>query len=410
MKTKQPFFNPLTVIFICLILDFLGLGLILPVLNNIFKDPTADLFRHETTQQYRNAMYLISYSLFFLATFFGAPVIGAMCDKFGRRKMILFTSISTTISTTVVLIGILNNALLLVFLGRLIAGLFSGMLIVLQSSIADVSLPTQKAKNFGIIGIAFGVGFSIGPILGSVLTDAKLNSHFGYYLPYALATIINLINVLFIFIYYKETLIDQKSIKINYFKGLSNIKNAFSNLSLRMIFIIIFILATGFSLYLQNFQSLLIDIYHLEKLQIGIALLYVGLWIALAQGLILRIWLKYMKPWQILRFSIPLMGLSFLVLLLTKSTFSFFCVVPLLCLSQGCTFPNTLSIISNNASDETQGEALSLNQSVQSLASSMPLLLAYPAAHYQSFTLIFGASCAFIAYIIYHNNLKIYKN
>lgn len=409
MKIKQTLSNPLTVILVCLILDFLGLGLILPVLNNIFKDPGADLFRHETTQQYRNAMYLISYSLFFLATFFGAPVIGALCDKHGRRKMILFTSLATVLSTTIVLCGIVFNALLLVFLGRLIAGLFSGMLIVLQSSIADVSKAHEKAKNFGIIGIAFGIGFSIGPILGSLLSDTKYNASFGYYLPYLLATIINLANVLFIYFFYQETLQYKKVIQINYFKGLNNIYNAFSNISLRTIFVIIFILATGFSLYLQNFQSLLIDIYHLEKIQIGIALLYVGLWIAIAQGFILRKLLVHWKPWQILQYSIPMMGISFLLLFFTRSTFAFFCAVPLLCICQGCTFPNTLSIISNNTADESQGEALSINQSVQSLASSMPLLLAFFAATYQYFTLFFGAGCAFLAFLIYLKNLRYYR-
>jgi DHA1 family tetracycline resistance protein-like MFS transporter len=409
LKTKQSLFNPLTVILICLILDFLGLGLILPVLNNYFKDHSAGLFSPETNEAHRNAMYLISYGLFFLGTFFGAPVIGAMCDKFGRRKMILFTAISTTLSTTIVLLAIFTDNIVLVYIGRLIAGLFSGMLIVLQSSIADVSTFNNKAKNFGLIGIAFGVGFSLGPILGSVLSDAKINSYFGYYLPYALATLINLVNVLFIYLFFKETLDTSKTVSINYFKGFANIQNAYKNLSLRTIFIIIFILATGFSLYLQNFQSLLIDIYKLSKLEIGLALLYVGLWIALAQGLILRGLLKYFKPWQILQFSIPLMGVSFLLLLLTKSTFSFFCLVPFLCMSQGCTFPNTLSIISNNTPSESQGEALSINQSVQSLASSMPLLLAYLASHYQSFTLLFGATCSFLAYAIYMSKLKMYR-
>jgi hypothetical protein len=78
-------------------------------------------------------------------------------------------------------------------------------------------------------------------------------------------------------------------------------------------------------------------------------------------------------------------------------------------MSQGCTFPNTLSIISNNTPSESQGEALSINQSVQSLASSMPLLLAYLASHYQSFTLLFGATCSFLAYAIYMSKLKMYR-
>jgi MFS transporter, DHA1 family, tetracycline resistance protein len=429
VNTRSTFFKPLTIVMFCLVLDFMGLGLILPVLNNLFKDTSDGLFSPGTSQAYRTAIYLALSAVFFLGTFFGAPVIGAMGDKYGRRKLILFTSISTCISTSIVLAGIWFDNIYFIFLGRLIAGLLGGMLIIFQSTIADISTTQNKAKNFGMIGIAFGIGFSVGPILGSVLSDHAHHPAFGYYLPYALATLINIVNVLFIYYFYEETLAENKSHRINYFKGLSNIKEAVGNQSLRHIFLIILILATGFSLYLQSFQSSLIDIYHFKPLQIAFALLYVGAWIAIAQGLILRLLLKKFQPQQILLFSIPLMAISFLLLLSAHSIVLFFCYLPVLAISQGCTFPSTLAMISNQSDEDHQGKVLGINQSVQAIASSMPLLLgiiAFVCFFYESFvtdyfpqligankmvsnpkfTLIFGVISSLIGYLIYLFNLR----
>lgn len=432
MKNKLFSANPLAIVFFCLILDFMGLGLILPVLNNLFKDTSYGLFSGQTSQEFRTAIYLGLSAIFFLGTFFGAPVIGSMGDKFGRRKMILFTAISTCMSTTIVLVGILNNNIYFIFFGRLIAGLFSGMLIILQSTIADVSSSENKAKNFGMIGIAFGIGFSMGPILGSVLSDHSRNPMFGYYLPYAIATLINVLNVVFIYMLYPETLNERKDIAINYWKGFSNVREGFKDKSLRDIFIIIIILATGFSLYLQGFQSSLIDVFHFTPIQIAIALLYIGAWIAIAQGFILRLLLKFFLPWKILLFSIPLMAVSFALLLSTDNIVLFFCYLPFLAISQGCTFPSTLAIISNHSKGDVQGKVLGINQSIQSIASSMPMLLGIVAllcfyfndqmAHHFSFilslnsilskanfALLFGIGSSIIGFLIYLFTLHKYK-
>lgn len=409
MTKRSSFLSPIQVVFICLFLDFLGIGLTVPTLTPLLKDPDANLFRHETSQQFRDTIYLVLSSLFFMGTLFGAPVIGLLSDRYGRRKMILFTASSTVISTTTVMIGIFLKVVSLLFIGRIIAGLFSGMLIILQSTIADVSEPEKKARNFGLVGIAFGVGFSFGPIMGSVLMDSHVNPHFGYYLPYLLATVINGLNLFFIWMLYPETHITSEKKEINYFKGLENLRFALSNKALRNIFLIIVILATGFSLFIQFFQAYLINQFGFTKLQQGIALLYVGVWIAISQGLILRLMLKKFRPWQILRFSIPLMGLAFILLEFANGWLAFFCIAPLLAISQGLTFPSTLSIISNKVSGEVQGEVIGINQSVQAFASSMPLLLGVLAARFNSFTLIFGACCALLAWFIYFRNIEQYK-
>jgi len=398
------------VVLICLSLDFLGIGLTIPTLTPLLKDADANLFRHETSQQFRDTMYLLLSGLFFFGTFIGAPVIGMMSDKYGRRKMILFTAGCTVLSTTLVMIGIFTKVMALLFIGRLVAGLFSGMLIILQSTIADVSKPEEKAKNFGLVGIAFGIGFAIGPIIGTVIEQKKLSPYFGYHMPYLVATIINLINFIFIWLTYPETLHQVKQQAINYFKSIHNIKSTWNNRELRNVFLVILVLATGFSLFIQYFQAMLINNFHFTQNQQGASIIYVGVWIAIAQGLVLRLLLRKFQAWQILMVSIPLMGIAFVLLNMTSSPVLFFAIAPLLALCQGCIFPALLAIISNKVSDDVQGEVIGINQSFQALASSMPLLLAVVTARYPSFVFYFGACCSFIGFALYLFKLNDYRN
>ncbi len=399
----------MSIIFTALFLDFFGIGLTIPTLTPLVKDPASGLFHDPGSEMFRDTIYLLISSCFFIGSFFGAPVIGMMADKLGRRPLIIFTSFFTMLSTGIVLIGIVSKIPSFLFFGRLVAGLLSGMLIVLQSSIADISEDHTKAKRFGMIGIAFGLGFSIGPIMGSLLSDPSYHPMFGYYLPYLIATILNAFNFVFIFIYYPETIKLLNERKVNYLKGLHNIKVAASQESTRMLFLIILILATGFSLFIQYFQAYLINRFHFTKLEQGISLLYIGIWIAISQGLILRQILKKIGPMSILAFSIPMMGVGFLALNFATDYIQFFCFAPILALAQGLTFPSILSILSNSVAKDKQGEILGINQSVQALSSSMPLVLGVVAASYEWFTLLFGAACAIVGSILFLFQFKALK-
>ena len=398
------------IIFIALFLDFFGIGLTIPTLTPLVKDPGSGLFRDPGTEMFRDTIYLLISSCFFIGSFFGAPVIGMLADKMGRRPLILFTSFFTMLSTAVVLFGILWKIPAFLFVGRLIAGLLSGMLIVLQSSIADISEDNMKAKRFGMIGIAFGLGFSVGPILGSLLSDPAYHPVFGYYLPYLIATLLNAINFVFIYISYPETIKVFNSKRVNYLKGLHNIKQAAAQESTRMLFLIILVLATGFSLFIQYFQAYLINRFHFSKLEQGISLLYMGVWIAISQGFILKQLLKKLEPIRILLISIPLMALGFFLLNFAVDYIQFFCFAPLLALAQGLTFPSILAILSNSAAKEKQGEILGINQSVQALSSSMPLVLGVMAASYEWFTLLFGGACAILGSLIFFFQYKTFKH
>ncbi|MBS1963830.1 MAG: MFS transporter [Bdellovibrionales bacterium] len=115
------------------------------------------------------------------------PFLGSLSDRYGRRPVLILSQIGTFIGFMILAHA---NALWMIFLSRLIDGSTAGNLSVAQAYIADVTPPEDRAKSFGIIGIAFGFGFLIGPALSGFL------SHFGYVYPIYLAAALSLTSII----------------------------------------------------------------------------------------------------------------------------------------------------------------------------------------------------------------------
>ena len=331
----------------------------------MFKDEQRNIFEGALPQENREILYGLISGLFFLATFFGAPVLGALSGRFGRKNLLAVTAIFTTIGFTVVGLGIQFKNVEMVFAGRIMAGLFGSIIVIINSSIADVSNLKSKARNFGITGVAFGIAFIIGPLIGATLSDNSLFPWFDYQLPYFMAAIVTLLNVIFIYAWYPETLQEKNYNRISLFTSVRNIVWAFSNRSLRSIFPVMFILALGFSFYVQFFQIFIINKYALTQTEIGFMLFWVGGCVAFAQGVVLRIISKKFSSISVLKFSIPAMSVTFILMLLPQNPLYFALLIPFMAVAQGLTFPNALAIISNSADDNVQGEIIGINQSVQ---------------------------------------------
>ena len=108
------------------------------------------------------------YALFQL---FSGPLLGRMSDHVGRKPLLIVSQIGTLIGF---LVTALAGTLWVVFLGRIIDGATAGNLSLAQAYISDVTKPEERAKSFGVIGIAFGLGFLIGPAISGFLIAVRL--------------------------------------------------------------------------------------------------------------------------------------------------------------------------------------------------------------------------------------------
>jgi DHA1 family tetracycline resistance protein-like MFS transporter len=394
--------NPLLLIFIVVFIDFMGLGVALPIIAPLFVGPHTVLFDHTTPHPDRTDLYGYLLASFALAQFIGAPILGAFSDRVGRRKILVFASIINAFAFLLFAYGIIAKSLLILFASRIIAGLFGSTLPVVQSALADVSTPENKARNFGIVGMGFGSGFLVGAASSGVMSNPEYVSWFNMATPFLFVAVMNIINFGFILYKLPETLKEVNPHSIQFFSAFQNIQRAYHHKKLRLIFLMIFVLTFGFSFFLQFIQVVLIKKYDYTEMQLGLFVAYFAVWVAISQGVFLRLTSHFVAPVQVLLFSIPLFALSYYALSFPVRHEWLYALLPLLTIFQGLTFPNTLAILSNNSADNVQGEVIGINQSIQSLATAIPplvgglLMTLSPKA-----PMLLGCYCALLGWLIY---------
>jgi MFS transporter, DHA1 family, tetracycline resistance protein len=363
-------------IFFTVFLDLLGLGIIIPILPALLLDPVHGILPVTYSFSIRTILYGFLIASYPLAQFFGAPILGSLADQKGRKKILLLSLIGTVIGYAIFISGILTSNIYLLFFGRIVDGFTGGNISIAQSAIADVSTKETKSKNFGLIGMAFGLGFIIGPYIGGKLSDATLVNWFSYVTPFYLTIFLSIINVILVVRNFPETLIVKKEIKINLFTGFTNIKKAFTFKNLIIMFLVVFLLTVGFNFFTQFFQVFLYEKFKFTQSQVGDFFAYMGLWIAIAQGAFLRPLSKKFNSSKILNYSIILLAISFPFLLVPHDRIWLYLIVPFIALFQGLNQPNGTAIISNLVSKDKQGEILGINQSISSIAQAVPPIIA----------------------------------
>ncbi len=159
----------LVFIFITVLLDILAIGIVIPVLPHLVE-------RFLGGDTARAALWIGAFgTVFALAQFFFSPIQGALSDRFGRRPVILLSNLG--LGLDFVLMAVVET-LPLLFLGRVLAGVFSASISTANAYIADVVPPERRAASFGMLGAAFGIGFIIGPALGGLLGGIDLRLPF----------------------------------------------------------------------------------------------------------------------------------------------------------------------------------------------------------------------------------------
>ena len=343
-----------------------------------------------------------------LAQFIASPSIGLFSDKYGRRPVMLTCILGSIVGISLLAFTVLFDwsntyfilgastifPIYLLFAARLIDGISGGTVATATTVLADISTPENRAKTFGLIGVAFGLSFLLGP--SAVLIFTK-NSENGYFIPVLLATLIPFINFLLVFFYLPETKPQSnksrliKKTESNPFKGLFKVfkDNKIKRLSLA--FFIYFIAFTGLTTilvyFLQESQGWTI------KASNG-PLVLVGIVAIIVQGGLIGPLVKNFGE-----LKLTLSGTAFILfacfILITFPEYNsgayIYLAVTFLAIGAGLITPTIRALISKKIDKNSQGSILSSLQGLQSLGSVLGYILAGNVYDY------FGPRSPFIA-------------
>lgn len=367
--------SPLLAIIFTVFIDLLGVGIVIPVVAPLLLNPAHGILGAEISFAQRTLTIGLLTAAFTMSQFFSAPILGALSDRHGRRKLLLVCILGTAGGYLIFATGILRASLLLLFIGRIIDGLTGGNISIAMSAIADISTPKTKPRNFGLVGMAFGLGFIIGPFLGGKLSDPNILPWFGFHTPFLAAALLCFLNIILVYFNFPETLKSKMSREVSLLTGVKNLQKAFASANFRAMFSVIFLFTFGFTLYTQFLQVFFYEKFSWTQGQIGDYFAYIGIWIAITQGIINRRISQKYTPSQVLRFSLFGLSFSMLATFLPSQAWMLFLFSPFLAIFNGLVAPNSTTIVSNLANEDSQGEILGLNQSVQSFAQTIPPLL-----------------------------------
>lgn len=342
----------LSVIFMTIWLDAVGIGLIFPVLPQLLKSvmQTADI-----------APYIgILAALYALMQFIFAPLLGALSDNFGRRPVLLVSLAGAVVNY---LMMAFSSHLGLLLIGRAVAGLTSANIAVAMAWLTDITPAEKRAGRFGLFNATFGAGFIIGPVLGGLLGDYDLR------LPFIVAAVLNGGNMLLAVCILKESRLPAKrEMTLAGLNPLRPMRWLFSAKNLLTIALVFFFLSASGEVYGTCWALWGQDMFQWNGAWIGLSLAAFGVCQTLAQAFLPGPATRRLGERGAILCGIACSCAALIVLSMTQQSWMVFAVMPLIALG-GIGTPALQTLATRQVHADQQGQLQGVLASTVSLAS-----------------------------------------
>jgi len=365
----------LRTLFLTVVAEVISFGVLIPIVPLLFTEPSSSYFilpeALSVDQGYLILGLLIG--LYPLGQFIATPILGEISDIYGRKKVIQISILGTVISSLIFAYGLLVASIPILFFSRIVNGLTGGLISVAQASIADMSDKSHKSKNFGIIGMAFGIGFIFGPFLGGFLSS-DFSRYFTSITPFLFAALLSSITL----IYSKLKLVETSPMEdkeIDWTKPMTQLSKGLRIPGLKKLFTANFFYFSGFAFFTTFIPVYLVQKFNFTQFGTGNFFLYIGLLLILGQGFIVPKLFSKTAEERVMPFTLFMTGLFIFLQPIPSTLIPFMIAVTLFSLNNSVTQIALNTLVSNKASDRDQGLALGTNQSVRALANAIPSML-----------------------------------
>jgi multidrug resistance protein len=352
-RTNKSGKGALGFIFSVVLLDVMGLGLLLPI--------QAYIVRQYSQEAIMVAMIPVLYAA---AQFFAAPLLGKLSDRFGRRPVILYSITASAFGYFLFGIG---GALWVLFLSRVIDGFGAGSASTAGAYVADVTPPQDRARNYGFIGMAFGLGFILGPVLGGLLSQISLNAP-----VYAAGTLSLLAAVLGFFILPESLPKEKRETKPLRLADLNPFASIFDMLRRPAVGGLLLVQCLFFFVF--NGNNNMLPVFMIEKFtaqpwQVATLFATGGIVMAVMQGALVGPLVKRFSEKPLTINSLVLQALASIGVVTVPALWMLFPVTMLNSIGTGLVWPTLGAMLANSVSSEEQGRVSGVSTALGSLMS-----------------------------------------
>ena len=341
--------STLWIVFTTILVDFIGFSVLLPVLPY-----------YATKLGAGSVEVALILSLYAAAQLIFLPAWGWLSDRIGRRPVILI-SLSGTVASFVLLA--FGQSLAIIYLARVLAGLFAASIGTAQAIANDVTTDAERAQGMGLIGAAFGLGFVLGPPLGGLLSKIDERA------PFYGICILALANLVVAFFRLPESHPPPRE------RNWTGLGRTLVPSPLRLLFalhdgriarylFLFLVLFTAFAALESMFTLFMDKRFGLEISAASYVFAYIGLWIALTQGVLIRRLAPRLGETRLVVIGLIMTGAGLAVISVVPSPGWLYLVTPVVAVGNGLAFPSFTSLYSKACTAEQAGELLGESQSM----------------------------------------------
>ncbi|MHB2148239.1 MFS transporter [Calditrichota bacterium LG25] len=343
----------LTIIFLVIFIDLLGFGIIIPIIPYYLEE-----FVTQPDQIGKVIASMIT--VYSLMQFIFSPIWGRLSDRIGRRPILLMSLAGSAITHVIFALG---GNLTVLFVARILTGIFAATVPTAMAYISDITPPEDRAKGMGIVGAAFGLGFILGPALGGIVSGFA-----GHRVPLLMAAGFSMTAFTFAYLKLKETVDTKNPVVRDYQRfNLKNLYRALHHPNLGILFLIFFIVSTSFANFETIFALYLERAFGYKAHHAGYFFAMIGVISATTQGLFIGRLAKRFGEKRLITTATLILGVAFILFPFVHVLAFFLIIVAAIAFSFGMHNPSVTALISKNAARTEQGGILGINQSFSSL-------------------------------------------
>lgn len=352
-------------LFLTLFNDSLNLGLVIVIFAPMLIGPNAIMLQGSTLATQTLVLGFLL-GAFPFAQFFTSPCFGAISDALGRRKTLLISIGGCAIFNSLAAISIHIKSLPLLFIARLLSGASAGNQPLATASIADLSTPENKTKNFSIIGILGSAAWALGAPIGGILANDHIVPWFGFSVTFWFAAVLFFINFIWLFIAFRETYEIKNSADTNIKKELQNLSRVFHIPFMAVPMICIFLFYYGWFSYIYFYAPNFVHRFGFDQTEIGYFTAYLALCFFVASHHVKRLSKKYSDA-KIVCIGLLMSGGCLLISSFISTFWIIFIFYTIICYFCAYVWVPALALISNIGGEKNQGKVFGVQQALLSL-------------------------------------------